>query len=93
MLKGIPSLLSPRLLKILAEMGHRDEIMIADRNFPAQSMGKRVVRLDGHPIPPILNAVLSLTPLDDSDYPVTLERTADGGEAHLVGIQKYHWEV
>lgn len=73
MLKGIPSIVSPQLLKILAEMGHRDEIMIADRNFPAQSMAKNIVRLDGHLIPPILHAVLSLMPIDDSEYPITLE--------------------
>lgn len=47
MLKGIPKLLSPALLKILCEMGHGDEIVIADGNFPAENYGKRVVRADG----------------------------------------------
>ena len=48
MLKGIPSIISPELLKILDEMGHGDEIVIGDGNFPAASMGARVVRADGH---------------------------------------------
>ena len=66
MLKGVPSVLSPQLLKVLAEMGHGDEIVIADGNFPAESMGKNavVVRADGHGVPEILDAVLQMMPLD-----------------------------
>ena len=66
MLKGIPSVLSPELLKVLAEMGHGDEIVIADGNFPAESMGKDaiVIRADGHGVPEILDAVLRMIPLD-----------------------------
>ena len=66
MLKGIPAVLSPELLKVLAEMGHGDEIVLADGNFPAGSMGKDaiVVRADGHGVPAILDAVLALLPLD-----------------------------
>ncbi|MBR4865964.1 MAG: fucose isomerase, partial [Clostridia bacterium] len=48
MLKGIPDIISPELLKILDEMGHGDEIVIADGNFPTASMGQREVRADGH---------------------------------------------
>ena len=51
MLKGIPSLLSPELLKILMEMGHGDEIVIGDGNFPAASSAQRLVRCDGHGVP------------------------------------------
>ena len=40
MLKGIPKILSPELLKVLCEMGHSDRIVIADGNFPSESMGK-----------------------------------------------------
>ena len=40
MLKGIPSIISPELLKILAQMGHGDEIVIGDGNFPGESIGK-----------------------------------------------------
>ena len=64
MLKGIPKILSPELLKILDEMGHGDEIVIADGNFPAVSMGQRVVRLDGHGACEVLDAMLRLLPLD-----------------------------
>lgn len=48
MLKGIPNIISPELLKILAEMGHGDEIVIADGNFPGASLARNLVRLDGH---------------------------------------------
>ncbi len=67
MLKNIPAILSPELLKILMEMGHADEIVISDGNFPAESMGQRVVRLDGHGVPEILDAVMQFFPLDQYD--------------------------
>ena len=66
MLKGIPKILSPELLKVLCEMGHSDRIVIADGNFPAESMGKNsiVIRCDGHNIPELLDAILTVFPLD-----------------------------
>ena len=64
MLKGIDPLIGPELLWILRSMGHGDEIAIVDANYPAQAHGKRVVRMDGHSAPAILDAVLSLMPLD-----------------------------
>jgi L-fucose mutarotase len=64
MLKNIPNILSPDLLKILMEMGHGDEIVIADGNFPAASVANRLIRLDGHGIPEILRAMLKFFPLD-----------------------------
>ncbi len=64
MLKGIPTILSPELLKVLDEMGHTDEITIADGNFPGHTMGQRVIRLDGHGVPEILDAILQVFPLD-----------------------------
>ena len=64
MLKGISPLLTPDLLKTIAEMGHGDELVIGDSNFPAQSMGKRCVRADGHSGVEILDAILALFPLD-----------------------------
>ena len=48
MLKGIPSIISPDLLKILMEMGHGDELVIGDGNFPAARVAQRLVREDGH---------------------------------------------
>lgn len=65
MLKGIDPLLSPDLLRILRAMGHGDEIAIVDGNYPAEEHGKRVVRLDGHAAPRILDAILSVMPVDD----------------------------
>lgn len=64
MLKGIPSVISPELLKIIMEMGHGDELVIGDGNFPAASNAKRLVRLDGHGVCEILDALLGLFPLD-----------------------------
>ncbi|KKO53434.1 L-fucose mutarotase [Paenibacillus sp. DMB20] len=64
MLKGISSLIPPDLLKILMEMGHADEIVLGDGNFPAASHARRLVRCDGHGVPELLDAVLALFPLD-----------------------------
>ena len=64
MLKNIPKIVSPQMLKVLCEMGHGDEIVIADGNFPAETYGQRVIRADGLGGEEILDAVLSLIPLD-----------------------------
>ena len=82
MLKNIPSVISPELMKVLMEMGHGDEICLADGNFPAASIGKRVVRLDGHGIEEILIAVLKFFPLDTFvERPVSLMKTLSKSEA------------
>jgi L-fucose mutarotase len=65
MLKGLDPILSPDLLHVLRSMGHGDEIVVADANFPAASMGSRLVRLDGLPATSVTEAILSVTPLDD----------------------------
>ena len=80
MLKGIPKILSPELLKVLAEMGHSDRIVIADGNFPAESMGKNaiVIRADGHGIPELLDAILQVFPLDSyTEKPAVLMQLMD----------------
>jgi L-fucose mutarotase len=64
MLKQIPSILSPDLLKILMEMGHGDEIVIADGNFPSAGIAQRLVRSDGNLVPQLLDAILRFLPLD-----------------------------
>ena len=64
MLKNIPSVLSPELLKTLMEMGHGDYLAIGDGNFPAATNAKRLIRCDGHGVPEILDAILKLMPLD-----------------------------
>ena len=75
MLKGISPLISPELLKILNEMGHGDEIVLADANFPTMSIGQRIVRADGIGTVDLLNAILPLFPLDqyDEDHFVLME--------------------
>ena len=65
MLKNIPPLLGPDLLAILRAMGHGDEIAIVDANYPADSAGPELVRLDGISATDVLEAVLTLMPLDD----------------------------
>ena len=81
MLKGIPKIISPKLLKVLAEMGHGDRLVIADGNFPAESIGKNsiVIRCDGHGVPELLEAILKLLPLDTYvEKPVTLMEVVKG---------------
>ena len=80
MLKNVPNILSPELLKILMEMGHSDEIVIADGNFPSASTAKRLIRLDGHGVNEILDAILYLMPLDTYECPVMLMDNKGDGE-------------
>lgn len=65
MLKGLSPLLTPELLHVLASMGHGDEIVLADANFPATTHARRLVPLYGIDAPAVLDAVLSVFPLDD----------------------------
>ena len=69
MLKGLPKILSPELLKILCEMGHGDEIVIADANFPSETFGKRVIRADGISGCAMLEAIMKVFPLDTYSNP------------------------
>ena len=81
MLKGIPSILTPELLKVLMEMGHGDRIVIGDGNFPHASIAKDsiLVRLDGHGAAEVLDAILALLPLDTYvDAPVSLMEVVPG---------------
>jgi len=64
MLKKIPKLLSPDLVRVLMEMGHGDELVLADANFPGHALNSRVIRYDATGIPPLLSAILELFPLD-----------------------------
>ncbi|MBG1233807.1 RbsD/FucU family protein [Aestuariivirga litoralis] len=79
MLRGINPLLSPDLLKVLCAMGHGDEIAIVDGNYPADTDAKRLVRLDGHSATDILEACLSVIPLDEM-VPDCAFRPAAGGD-------------
>ena len=76
MLRNIPANLSPELVRILMEMGHGDEILLADANFPGHHLHPRTVRADGLMIPDLLRSILTLMPLDRySDYQVALMET------------------
>lgn len=81
MLKNIPSILSPELLKVLCEMGHSDRICIGDGNFPGASMAKEgaiFLRADGHGVPELLDAILQVIPLDTYvEKPVVLMEKMD----------------
>ena len=81
MLKNIPAILSPELLKVLCEMGHSDRLVIADGNFPAESIGKNaiVIRADGHSATAMLDAILTVFPLDTYvEKPVNLMQVMPG---------------
>lgn len=79
MLKGIPAILTPELLKVLCEMGHTDELTIGDGNFPGHTYGKTVIRMDGHSATDILDAILKVFPLDTYvEKPVTLMSVVKG---------------
>ncbi|MDD6308337.1 MAG: RbsD/FucU domain-containing protein [Clostridia bacterium] len=78
MLKNIPKIIPPDLLKILCEMGHGDELVIADGNFPAAEMGRRVVYLSGNDAAEVFEAVLQLLPLDTYAQPLFLMEKVAG---------------
>lgn len=92
MLKGIPKILSPELLKVLCEMGHSDRIVIADGNFPAESMGRNaiVIRMDGHGTCAVLEAVLKVFPLDTYvEKPVSLMQVMSGDNVETPVWEEY----
>jgi L-fucose mutarotase len=78
MLKGIPKIISPELIKVLMEMGHGDEIVIADGNFPGARINPRCIRCDGHGIKELLEAILKLFPLDTYEKPVYIMEKVPG---------------
>lgn len=84
MLRGIPSILNPDLLKIMMEMGHGDTLVIGDGNFPAAACAKRLVRCDGHGAAELLDAIMTFFPLDTYvEKPVAVMATADGEDAPI----------
>ena len=89
MLKGIPAIIPPELLKILAEMGHGDEIVIGDGNFPGAAMNKTCVRCDGHNATDLLKAVLKIFPLDTYQKPVYIMEKVKGDTVETPIWDKY----
>ena len=79
MLKGINKIITPDLLYVLAKMGHGDEIVISDGNFPGESIGRQTLRADGSDVPELLSAILELFPLDTYvEKPVNLMEVMPG---------------
>ncbi len=81
MLRNVPQVLSPELLKTLSEMGHGDRILLTDANYPAESMGRncKVIRCDGLRVPTVLDAILKVIRLDEAvEKPVSLMAVAEG---------------
>ena len=90
MLNEIPGIFSPELMKILMEMGHGDELVIADGNFPAVSNAQRLVRADGHNVPELLEAILRCFPLDIYvDKPVSLMSVVRGDDTKPAIWEEY----
>ena len=81
MLKGVPSIISPELLKILAEMGHGDEIVICDANCPAARLNKVALRCEVRNASELLDAILTIFPLDTYEKPVYMMEKVKGDEA------------
>ncbi|TIN29432.1 RbsD/FucU domain-containing protein [Mesorhizobium sp.] len=79
MLIGIPVLLGPQLLATLRAMGHGDEIALVDGNYPAKEQAHRLIRADGHHLVPMLDAILSVLPVDDA-VPEALFRASVKGD-------------
>ena len=78
MLKTISPLISPELLKVLAEMGHGDEIIFSDAHFPAHSMGPQVIRADGLLVSDLLQAIIPLFELDSYAPPLVMMAAVAG---------------
>ena len=84
MLKGISPLISPELLKVLASMGHGDEIVLADAHFPGHTMNTQVLRADGLKIPDLLAAILPLFELDQYvPHPLAMMAAVEGDQPLL----------
>ncbi len=90
MLKGINKIISPELLMILSKMGHGDEIVFSDGNFPGESIGRIVLRADACGVPEMLRAVLELFPLDTYDDNVYLmDKTASDKDLEIPIWKEY----
>jgi L-fucose mutarotase len=89
MLKGIAPCISPELLKILAEMGHGDEIVLADAHFPGHSMNARVLRADGLGITALLDGILPVFELDSYAPPLAMMAAVSGDKLDSIVEASY----
>ncbi|MEZ5147605.1 MAG: L-fucose mutarotase [Bacteroidales bacterium] len=93
MLKGISPLFSPELLSTIYEMGHGDELLLADAHFPAASLNPNVIRADGLKIPDLLDAILPLFELDAYDDAPLIMMSAVHGDMLDPEVEKTYLEV
>ena len=93
MLKGIHPAISPKLLKVLAEMGHGDEIILADAHFPGHSVNDTLVRADGVKITTLLDGILPLFELDSYDNPLIMMQAVDGDSLDPSVESSYRAEI
>lgn len=89
MLKGISPAVSPELIKVLAEMGHGDEIVLADAHFPGHSMNGRVLRADGVGVDVLLRGIIPLFELDSYAPPLIMMAAVQGDELDPSVEQRY----
>jgi L-fucose mutarotase len=88
MLKGIDPLLGPELLAILRSMGHGDEIAVVDGNYPADTDAERLVRMDGHEATRVIDAILSVMPVDDFVQEAVFRPAAKGDAKRMEPVFK-----
>ena len=89
MLKNIPGVFSPELIKVLMEMGHGDEILIADGNFPAASNATRLIRCDGLNVVDLIEPILNFFPLDTFEKSPVIIMAVEKGDDYKPVI----WEL
>ncbi len=89
MLKGIAPCISPDLLKTLAEMGHGDEIVLADAHFPGHTMNQRVLRADGLGVAELLDGILPLFELDAYAPPLVMMAAVAGDKLDRAVERRY----
>jgi L-fucose mutarotase len=92
MLIGISPLISPELLSILYRMGHGDEIVLADAHFPGEGIHPRVIRSDGLEIAPLLDAILPLFALDQTDSPLIMMAPSQGDILNQ-DVEQAYWHA
>ena len=89
-MNGVPAILGPELLKVMMEMGHGDELVIGDGNFPAAGMARRLLRADGHGVPELLQAIMKFFPLDGFvEHPAALMAVVPGDPTKPAIWEKY----
>jgi L-fucose mutarotase len=93
MLKGIHPVIGPELLKVLAEMGHGDEIVLADAHFPGHSFNDQVLRADGVKITTLLDGILPLFELDSYDDPLIMMQAVEGDSLDPTVESSYRTEI